>query len=428
MIELNLHDESYSMILKYLDGELPEMEHQRMFVELADNPLLQRDLTAMLSMRTTLQNDVPPPPPILEEAVVGKLFVPQTSKASAFIRTRDGIFWALLSSLITLLIVGYPNNTAKQREQKIQTTHDVTNHNLRNTSAEHTRNTLHILSSIGKSTDNIRKVVKHNTGHHYTNPLLTVSEAKQSSTSVDGKTSNQDEQVSRIINSNDEWDDYTEESSPVPMSSNDLTESGITSETITKSVSLLSSTNVSTDDTRNTPSLMSASPEQSANTNTPKCRAEMRLFSMQSYPNVALPGLITPPINNFALTMSYSLSAEHSIGIEVGQENQFQRFTTNIDDRLVNIEQNYLAWWVGVAYQYSPQTEWFGIVHPFLRGSIGATKIGPIGRAITGIELPLMQRMSLMAGCEGMAGLSWQKGNAIGTMKLGFCTGISIRF
>jgi hypothetical protein len=427
MIEFDMYDEWYTTLLRYVDGELPEVQHQQMFAELAVNPLLQRDLTMMLTMRAALLSDVPPPPPTLEEGIVSTLFAPQiAAEQSAFVRTRDGVIWALLSSLITLLLMGYPSATSKQAVQDTQTKRRDDIGTLTDTHAEKIYATNGITTTDWKDI----RVVKHN---GFSNSMLiSPIESPQKSLSELKQMASQPEQTIQHITHTDNPDElntYTDEALAITPAIFSVSDSVLLqSNTPTTPQSLQQYTGIATNDIGSTHNLISVSPEQFKNDDAPMYRAEMRFFSMQSYPNVALPGLITPPINDFALTMTYAVSAEHSIGIEVGQENQLQRFTTYKEGRMVNIEQNYLAWWTGAVYEYTPQVELFDIAHPFLRGSIGITNIGPIGRTILGMEIPLIRRMSLMAGGEAMAGLSWHQGNTVSTMKLGFCTGLSIRF
>lgn len=154
---------------------------------------------------------------------------------------------------------------------------------------------------------------------------------------------------------------------------------------------------------------------------------DLRGYSMRSYPTVNVSSLVSPPLNNLALGIRWSLAKEHSIGVEVGQENVLQKYTSEQNGISLEIEQNYLALWGGFSYQYSPQAI-FGQndVTPFVRGVVGASRLGPIARSVLGVNLNITPTLRITGGAEGAMFFYQEKNAWFSTSKLGWTVGVGI--
>lgn len=154
---------------------------------------------------------------------------------------------------------------------------------------------------------------------------------------------------------------------------------------------------------------------------------DLRGYSMRSYPAVNVSSLVTPPLNNLALGIRWSFAKEHSIGVEVGQENILQKYTSEQNGIPFAIEQNYLALWGGFSYQYSPQAI-FGQsdVTPFVRGIVGGSRLGPVTRAVLGVNLNITPTLRITGGAEGAMFLYQEQNAWFSTSKLGWTIGVGM--
>ncbi|MBS1536427.1 MAG: hypothetical protein JST20_01605 [Bacteroidetes bacterium] len=135
----------------------------------------------------------------------------------------------------------------------------------------------------------------------------------------------------------------------------------------------------------------------------------------------------TPLLNNLAVTALYSLSSEFAAGIEVANEQSFQRFTSKDNaGRTLLYEQNPTLPSVAATLRYSP-FEW-GKFQPIIQASIGGTEVGPFGRGLIGVQYFPETFISFIIGAEAnMLSYSHQNTNYT-TSKYGLNYGISFHF
>ena len=121
------------------------------------------------------------------------------------------------------------------------------------------------------------------------------------------------------------------------------------------------------------------------------------------------------PLENAALSISYSLDIHQSVGVEIGQEN-FSReimipFEVLIGDPRTGlwtkstIEQrtpvNNLLTWFGAFYNFSlPEVRIFGLIHPFAQVLAGATSQGPLAKGMLGFEFHPDNSLHFRIGAE----------------------------
>jgi hypothetical protein len=154
----------------------------------------------------------------------------------------------------------------------------------------------------------------------------------------------------------------------------------------------------------------------------------LRGFASRSSPEFDLDPLTDPPLNNVAIGMLYNLTDHHALGIEFGQEHFMQWYEGEVNGEHVSVEQNYLALWGGVVYQYRfGSIEELGGLEPVVRGMAGGMRTGPLGRLTLGSQID-WGRVTLMAGAEGVLALYPYQGRWFASRTLGATYGFSIQF
>lgn len=418
----------------YLDGELPESEYASFFSQLSVNEKLQKELTTALVLRNTISKDTHVPPSSIEDELIGKLIpVSQRTHSSASFLTRTlsaVLLSAILSATATGSIAWLMWNTAvsKVDSAKLVSKNNTTlpHHGITNALNENSR------VSVSDKPD------KHQTSVlsglismplHKATSYVVQSQIEQGQSIEQMPLTIQNESLRLDNNKSERSVSASDFNNTIHLTEEVEDVATDNSESTTKEIERNSSIHGSSANsenmlvTANTPFISS---EQKILTDR-NITTEFRFFSMRSYPNVNLPGLISPPINNFAITTLYSVDKEHAIGIEVGQENIYQKYRINSIEKEINIEQNYLAWWISGAYRYTPQWARFSEVSPFAHISIGGTQIGPTGRFVLGANIAILSPFSLMVGTEGMTILARLNGENIISSKIGITSGIAIR-
>jgi hypothetical protein len=154
---------------------------------------------------------------------------------------------------------------------------------------------------------------------------------------------------------------------------------------------------------------------------------DVRGYSMRSFPSVNVSSLVSPPLNSLALGVRWSFAKEHSVGLEIGQENVLQKYTSELNGVPFAIEQNYLAVWGGASYQYSPERI-FGQDHitPFARAVVGGTQLGPMTRSVLGLNVNITPVLRLTGGAEGAVFFYQEQSNWFSTSKLGWTIGVGM--
>lgn len=131
--------------------------------------------------------------------------------------------------------------------------------------------------------------------------------------------------------------------------------------------------------------------------------------------------------SNAALYALYSLSAHHSIGVEVGQESFFQRYYfTNPQGIEFRVEQHPTFVWGGLAYRYTMLPE--STFSPFAHVVAGATQIGGLGRGMVGVSYAPDARTQFHLGAEAASLFYQSDGVWFMSPKLGVSYGVSIKF
>ena len=413
---MNAHEAYFSEMLSlYTDGQLNETEQQVLFAELAQNSTLREELTHTLLIRNTLRADKPSVPAQLRASVLDKAGiapVPASSTAST-----GGIHWlggikkvgshTAAFILGILLMVGFNSFLGSSVQPSLHTNATTANTTTTTqTQQEHIQPTTSYPVIASRNIARGNRVQLHkSTDNNLPQSVLNVNPARRTP-EYEGNTNNIPEQgnstttpagndniATHVANLNGAVPQVVQNmSAPMPTS-------------VTQAARVQSSLPFS---------------------------MEVRGFAAQSFPQFDLPGLINPPVNNFAASVSWIASNTTSLGIELGQETILQEYEipNNAGGRTI-IKQNHLGLWGGVQAQYiisKPEQESFLSVSPAVRGTVGATRMGPMFRMSGGALIGINSRADLALFLESSL-FSYQQNSVWhSTTKLGTSLGLCIYF
>ncbi|MCX6153919.1 MAG: hypothetical protein NT007_07160 [Candidatus Kapabacteria bacterium] len=159
----------------------------------------------------------------------------------------------------------------------------------------------------------------------------------------------------------------------------------------------------------------------------------IRKMAQGSIPDVNIVPYNEPIINNLAINLMYKINDNHSMGIEIGQEDLMQKFHgKESDGHEYGYNQAYVAFWTGFSYQYTgspvkPYDKYFDM-RPFIHALIAGTRIGPYIKESVGLELFISDNLLFSLGIEhGLLLYKYQE-NYFSTNKLGLTYGFSVKF
>jgi hypothetical protein len=155
----------------------------------------------------------------------------------------------------------------------------------------------------------------------------------------------------------------------------------------------------------------------------------LRGFSARSIPDFGVPPLNQPSLNNMSIGLGYELDENHSVGIEIGQENFQQKYDGANGAEKYHIDQNYLAFWGGAYYQYTfEKSDDLAGIQPFARVFLGATQVGPVQKNMVGIQYRYKNHFSLYGGLETTVLLYRFQNNYFSSQKFGLTYGLNVHF
>ncbi len=157
---------------------------------------------------------------------------------------------------------------------------------------------------------------------------------------------------------------------------------------------------------------------------------QIRGFATRSIPELNVPPLDNPVMNNMAIALFYKFDKNMQVGIEVGQENFMQEYYQyEMGNLKRDIKQNYTAFWTGVSFQYNIAEYGYNQkLYPFTRAFLGGTNVGPLLRGMIGLQFDYENSFSLFTGIESTALFYRYSGNTFSTYKLGLTFGGSVNF
>lgn len=408
--ELNNLSEQLSA---FLDGELETSESEVLFYEIASKPELQEQLKGFVNLKNAFHNSQMVPPDHLKNAILGKIGLDDASigalppaTASFYSkmlgsRTVISLASATVAVVATfLLLSSYFNNKIEDINKSI-TIANKTNSN------------------------NIAVVSSH--ANNSASPIITAQKQSKSGfinssiNPIDNKSDNE-ELISRD----------SETSSNSNFDSNELLVENNSENTYNSpNINLLSSNYVnifpvSKFDLKNKKLSKIIVDNGNFGAFIKRLSLQIRTAQAKSFPDLDVAPLSEPIINNFGLALLYDIDSKQAVGIEIGQENFLQKFEGKENGIPVTWNQNYLAFWSGVAYQIKIQDLF--VLDPYFKVLVGGTKVGPLAKLTAGLRYDLSDKFATFVGCENTGLIYSYQGKYFTSYKLGITGGISLKF
>jgi hypothetical protein len=153
----------------------------------------------------------------------------------------------------------------------------------------------------------------------------------------------------------------------------------------------------------------------------------IRGMNSKSYPSTDDKLQTGQGFSNLAIGLFYQFAENHSFGIEIGQE-PFTQLINSSDDN-VQSEQNPLLFWVGLSYRGTlSKMSFLGDLQPYGQIALGSTQVGPLGKALVGLQYMTISGFGINIGVEGSI-LYYKNGQtSSNTRKLGLTYGLQYKF
>lgn len=160
-----------------------------------------------------------------------------------------------------------------------------------------------------------------------------------------------------------------------------------------------------------------------------KFNVTVRGITSQSVLDVSVPTNSSPWFTNVGMGVSYNLNDYHSLGIEAGKEAFPQVYSRAIPGENQLWKQNPTFFWYGATYKLA-LSEIFvpKIFYPFAQIFGGATSVGPLARAIVGLQYRPDKRVTFNLGAEASILYYNYQGTLYDSKKYGLTYGVSINY
>ena len=407
----------YSELLyDFVDGTTDVTQEQTLFAALASHEDLRADLKQLLAMKTAVQNDSkafnPPAestlalfstlgfaaPPMVSPSVAKASFASRAIKAISGASTAiaTGLIMSSITALSMYLLM---NNHAEKSMVKTAEKSSVAPSTLAGINSSANTNT---------ATETIRTVTlppKEIIKYVYVN----VPAAQSSMAAIPPSVARSESEPA---------DESTENSTP-PIMTTDVRTLAL-SQSIPNSNSGWKQVDYDAE-------LMPSPIDKTPASNISRWTLELRRIDTRSYVEQTFISK-TPAINNLAFSALYSLNSRLSVGLEVAQEQAFQKFTTTDDvGRQVITEQHPTIHSVAGILRYTPIQ--LGKFQPLFQASIGGYEFRSFGRGLIGVQYFPETYLSFVIGAE--ANLQrYDNGQGINysTSKYGLSYGMSFHF
>jgi hypothetical protein len=385
----------------FIDGELPQEEATELFYAIADNPELQEEFKQSLVLKNLMKQDLIAPPPYLKEQLLAKFNLQKTAIFStislailAFLRRylmnpiAGGIIFGGM-----MFLLGYFLNPVRENNElgNISTKNNISNNNIPIVSSKAPEQS----PSESKQAvvlKNRKSIAKDNFGNA---PIAKTNFQKLTVPNFNVQSNNQP-------------------AATIPG-------------TIYNSDAFVKSSNNS----------FNLNPEIALNKANPyyfynfleKVSISFNKNFFNSNIKSNLEPLSNPMLNNFSMSLAYSIDPRNSFSIEYGQENFTQKFSGKINGNNAEITQVYTAQYAGVGYRhYFPSIESIYRLNPYTKLFVGGTQVGTLGKIEVGLNYNLSEKMSLLAGFETSALLYKFQNQLYNSMNYGLVTGLTISF
>jgi hypothetical protein len=155
----------------------------------------------------------------------------------------------------------------------------------------------------------------------------------------------------------------------------------------------------------------------------------LRGITSQGNPNVTVPTNSNAWFTNIGFGASYNVSDFHAFGLEAGREAYPQVFTKVLYGDKTEVDQNPTYFWYGATYKLS-LSEFFvpKIFYPYAQIFGGATTVGPLARAMVGLQYRPDKRVTFNLGAEASILYYNFQGTLYDSRKYGLTYGVSINY
>ncbi len=408
--ELNNLSEQLSA---FLDGELETSESEVLFYEIASKPELQEQLKGFVNLKNAFHNSQMVPPDHLKNAILGRIGLDDASIGalpaatvsfySKMLGSRTVISLASATVAVVatfLLLSSYFNNKIEDMNKSVTTSKSIKSNNIP------------VVSSLADKPDS--KFIpndKQAKPRFFNSSINPIEETRNDAVLI---SQNSESNSNPSITSDETIEDNNLETIDNNRIINILSSNyGIISPNSNLNLKNKKSTKIFSDNSNFGAFIKRLS-------------MQIRTAQAKSYPDVDVAPLSEPIINNFGLALLYDLDSKQAIGIEIGQENFLQKFEGNENGIPVTWNQNYLAFWSGVTYQFRFKDLF--VLDPYVKVLAGGTKIGPIAKLTAGLRYDLSEKFATFVGCENTGLLYSFQGKYFTSYKLGITGGISLKF
>ncbi len=406
----------------FLDGELDSVESESMFFEVGSNPELQEEMRQQVLLTQTMKNNLLIPPVALQDGIYSAIgfsgnlpaaAVPVATFFSRFLGSKVLLVLssAMIASLITVFfMLNYTSGDAPFNSQMSQNNvRSRMNNTSKNQSAATESRLLPAGVPLSESMSNNESSSRSKSGN-----AITIASNNNRITLNNKNLAAKDENNEQIIDS-------------------DIAKLSQNNEKTTEFIRIGNSPEVVTSAEKFN---ISAGTRQRLMENfllakdygefLDKVSLELRFSTAKSFTDINVAPLNEPLLNNFALAILYDLTKNHSVGFELGQENFLQEFDGTENDIPVIWQQNYIAFWAGLAYQYTMNE--YSAVQPFGRVILGGSRVGPLAKATLGAKINMTSKMSTFFGWENTALIYQYQSVLFSSLKSGITAGVSIKF
>ena len=154
----------------------------------------------------------------------------------------------------------------------------------------------------------------------------------------------------------------------------------------------------------------------------------LRGMNSKSYPSTDEQLQTSQAFSNLAIGLFYEFGENHSVGMEIGQE-PFTQLVNNPEQGYIRSEQNPILFWVGLSYRGTlSKIASLGDLQPYAQVTIGSTQVGPLGKAIVGLQYTTMSGFGINLGIEGSLLYYQINQTKDNTRKLGLTYGLQYKF
>ena len=154
----------------------------------------------------------------------------------------------------------------------------------------------------------------------------------------------------------------------------------------------------------------------------------LRGMNSKSYPSADKSLESAQGFSNLAIGLYYEFTESHSFGMEIGQE-PFTQLASSPDAGMFQNEQNPILFWVGLSYRGTLQKmTYLGDLQPYGQITLGSTQVGPMGKAIVGLQYNTASGFGINLGLEGSLLYYQNNQTKSNTRKLGLTYGLQYKF